>query len=139
VTTLFLLTLLCPLLAFSQQKKDNLFVITPSDTTGLYDQVIKVFTEQGYKLLHTDRKDGVIVTKYTVLGKYRTMMYSLSVLLRKNRVYLSGVYQPDRIVYKIAYGEYHIPKQLWEEMDRIAKLFGSVSYARRENGDPLPE
>lgn len=126
---LLLALLLCPLLALSQEKKDNVIVVTLADSTKNFEQVINMLTAENYKFSHSPNSKKV-TTKFSYIGKYNNPVY-YTFRLEGNTVRIHGWYNWDHnnhpILYKWGGGEW-----AFKEMDRLAKLLGTTTYTKED-------
>lgn len=127
---LALLLMLCPLLSLSQPKKANMIIVTPTDTTNLYDNVATLLRAEGYKVDPPDRYRSYVYTKPKTLGRYisTTVYYSFRIL--DTAINIRGFYTFERMQEKAMYNYGFEPA--WNEMDRLAKLLGTVTYVREK-------
>jgi hypothetical protein len=126
----FLLFLLCPLFSFSQEKKANLIIVSPNDTTNLYDNIVAFLQAEGYKVDPPGKYRNNIYTKSKTLGRYisTTVYYSFRIV--EHTINIRGFYTYERMQEKAMYNYGFEPA--WNEMDRLAKLLGTVTYAREK-------
>jgi hypothetical protein len=127
---LFLLFSLLPLIALCQDKKDDQIIITPSDTSNLYDQMANLLIAEGYQPDLKERKSNFISTKQKTIGKYSNTVVSFNARIVDNTVLIWGYYQSGSGLHALTYGSSFTPG--WEEMDRLAKRLGTVTYAQRQ-------
>src|SRR5215207_7735991 len=127
---LFIFITLCPLLSFSQEKKDNLIIVTPGDTTNLYDRIINLLTTEGYKFDKSQRKGSYVCTKYRSIGKYGNSLCYYDFNIKGNTVSVRGYWNFDNMLHKATYKYGFTPA--WDEMDRLAKMLGTVTYSKEK-------
>jgi len=125
----FLLIALFPLVAFSQQQGDTRLIVSLNDTVNVLDKVDSVLKAEGYRLNHKQRKRGYIFTKPEILkGGPNDEQSVFAFRLFENTLIVSGNAKfRDTMYGKIQYSTQHPP---WVEMERLAKLFGRVTYAK---------
>jgi hypothetical protein len=123
---LLILATLLPISVFAQDKKDDLITITPTDTTNLYDQAIALFAEEKIKLSKpSNNRRNFISTEFFRVKNYRNPIY-FNLRILEGKILLFGYFVYD--------GQERLSKYVfepgWEEMDRIAKKLGTVTYGR---------
>ncbi len=126
---LFLALLLCPFLALCQEKKDNVIVVTLADSNRNFEQVISMLTAEKYKASRTPNTEEVS-TQRSYYKKYNTP-FSYDFRVEGNTVRINGWYYFDNIVHPVLFnwGGFKIA---WKEMDRLAKLLGTITYTKEE-------
>jgi hypothetical protein len=126
---LLLTLLLCPFLALSQEKKDNVIVVTLADSTRNFEQVIEMLTAQKYKASRTPNSEEVL-TQRSYIKKFNTP-FSYNFRVEGNTVRIHGWFYFDNIVHPVLFnwGGFKIA---WKEMDRLAKLLGTTTYSKEE-------
>lgn len=123
--------LLFPLLSFAQEKNDNLIIVSASDSSNLYDRIVNLLNTEGYKLSKPDRNSGFIYTKDKTIGKYRNSVCNYSFRIDGNTISISGRWFVDFYHQgKIANDKWSSFLAGWNEMDRLAKLLGTVTYSK---------
>jgi hypothetical protein len=129
--------LLCPLLSFSQSKKDTKIIVSLSDTNSIVNRVSTAFHERGYSL---ENKEGDFVsTKEKSIKAGFPTAVKLRAFLSGNTLTFTGEYKVDVAVMgqpptwdQISFTGFKgsAAKLSWEEMDKIARNFGTVSYSK---------
>ena len=128
---LLFLILFFPVVCLSQSKGDSKVLVSVTDTSNLFNRVVKSLYEQGYSIEEKDQQAGFIETKYRELkqfgGKYKMRILFGGGLTITGAYRLESMPEID-LVWK---GEKKNP--LKESMNSIAdfgKLFGVVSYSK---------
>lgn len=135
LTNLFLI---CALVSSAQKTKDTKVTVAVSDTANLFAKVTRSLYEQGYTITLKDEQAKFIDTDWRQLkktaGKVKTR-----ILFIDNTIQFSSKY---KLAFESAFGEMEMDisnngskgsdvKIYWEELVRLAKLFGgNVSYSK---------
>ena len=129
---LVILIALCPLLSFCQEKRDNVITVSSGDTTNLYDKVVSLLETEGFKLSkYSNKTTGLVSTEYKSLGRYRNTICYYNFDISGNAITMRGYWLYDNMLHKAAYKDSF--EAAWEEMDKIAKQLGNVTYAKEKN------
>jgi hypothetical protein len=130
-----------PLVGFSQVKNDSRLTITPKDSLNLFSQVETLLKAEGYKIQRVMPNNRALFTKSkTVGGLETTFVFNFppdKTILLDGQVLLNMLNPSDiggrgSMYEKLVYDDYKksLMKGPWEEMDRIAKKLGSVTYSK---------
>jgi hypothetical protein len=127
-----------PFLGFAQEPKDSEIIVVPRDTANVYSQVANLLKTEGYTLW--------LDTKTTILTKQKTMgrgggigtVYKFRIT-PDNTILVSGdvlmnLFNPELAGYEELYYDDRkraLRKEPWQEMDRLAKLLGTVTYSKK--------
>jgi hypothetical protein len=112
--------------------------VVPRDTANVYSQVANLLKTEGYTLW--------LDTKTTILTKQKTMgrgggigtVYKFRIT-PDNTILVSGdvlmnLFNPELAGYEELYYDDRkraLRKEPWQEMDRLAKLLGTVTYSKK--------
>lgn len=127
-------------LSYSQQpkKKDAKIIVTPTDTTNLFNRITIALFEQGYNPDIKDEKAGIVISKEK---DFRTYSVRIRAIVTSTTITFSGqgrfysLVRGDKdddfedIYYAGAKGS--DLRNAWEEIDKIAKRFGNnINYSK---------
>ena len=125
----------------AQKNHDTKIIVSPTDTTNLFNRVVLHLKKNGYTLHNKNERSGFILTKEKNLGQEATLL--------KVRIWVKG---PKLIVYgfvgsyiqiigtetpyfaRVAYSgiKGSSMRIAWKELDAIAKSFGgNVTYLKK--------
>jgi hypothetical protein len=140
---LFTVLLLLPMVVFSQQKKDTKIIATVSDTSKLFDKVINLLYTEDYIVKVEDKERGMIVTEARNLKADATTKVFYKLRLSDSTITISGQAKIDMeftfgsVKTEMSYIDVYFGgskgsglRKAWNEMDRLAKELGSVSYTK---------
>lgn len=136
---LLCLFLICTLSSFGQKNKDRKIIVAVSDTTNLFNRVAQAFYEKEYTLDNKDQQAGFISTKEKAIKAGFSTDVKLRVQIKDSiltftgemRVNLSMMGQPPSFDPIYNWGMKNTPARLsWQEMELIAKQFGTVTYSK---------
>lgn len=138
-----LIACFCLLICFacySQSKGDSKIVVQVADTSGLFNKVALYFYENGYTIASKDPALGFLATDEKSLGsrsiKVNALVKDSAIVFTSqwaNNVTLDfGGVKTERIFYPVKFvgmkgSDIRIA---WEEMSKVAKSFGEVSYLK---------
>jgi hypothetical protein len=135
IVTGLLLILAYP--AFSQGKKDKKVIATITDTSNIFNMVVRSLYESGYSLSQKDEQLGFIETDWRQLDKTAGKVKT-TVLFEKDSLIFSSKY---KLAFKSEFGEMEADisyggakgsdmRIYWEELVRLAKQFGTVTFSK---------
>ena len=133
-----------PILTSAQQQKDSEIIVVPTDSVNIYNQVETLLKAEGYKL--GDGTNTLIITKPKTIGRkhgivsiYQFRFTSENTILVSGHVLLNLLNPSDQsgkgsMYQELYYDDYKraLRKEPWQEMDRLAKLLGTVTYSKKE-------
>jgi hypothetical protein len=129
--------LMCTLFSFAQEKKDSKIIVTPVDTSGLFDKVVKALLENDYDLETKDREAGFITTKDKDLKKYAfknkirvQLKDSCLVFTAKERAGFQSILGDTYMDVSFIGAKNSPMREAWNDMDSIAKQLGTVTYSK---------
>jgi hypothetical protein len=142
----FILLACFPILTSAQQKKDSEIIVVPRDSVNLYNQVESLLKTEGYKLGDVLNNKTLITTKPRTIGRrngivsiYQFRITSENTILVSGHVLLNMLNPSDQsgrgaMYSELYYDDYKraLRKEPWQEMDRLAKLLGTVTYTKKE-------
>lgn len=140
---LFLMLLFLPVFAFAQQKKDSRIVVHITDTSRLFDKVINQLYTEDYIVKVDDKAHGLIVTEQRALKNDESILVIYKLRLTDTAITFTGEGALNATIKlfgvetgptfsSLYYGGSKSSglRKAWNEMDRLAKTFGSVRYMK---------
>ena len=133
---LTIISLLISLIAFSstssaQEKKDNLIIVSLTDSTKVYEKVTGLLKAEGYKLEKRLTNSEFVHTKAKTIGRYGNTLCFYSFKIAGNTISISGQWHFDYSQNGKILNDKSSFLPGWNEMDRLAKLLGTVTYAKK--------
>lgn len=139
-----ILALLIPALSYAQQKKDSKIIVKVSDTTSLYNNIIRQLYQRGYIVEQKDEQNGFIATKEKTLPNDATTSVIIKAIVDSGNITLTGEVADNvtmsiggaklqRRFTPIYYGgmKGSSLRNSWNELNAIASQFGrEITYAR---------
>ena len=112
--------------------------MVPRDTANTYSQVEKLLKTEGYKIGFETKT--TIVTQMKTMGRgggigtvYKFRITPDNTILVSGNV-LMNVFNPELAGYEDLYYDDNkraLRKEPWQEMDRLAKILGTVTYSKK--------
>lgn len=130
--SLFTALFFIPVLCFGQHKKDSKIIVAVSDTANLITKISTVLYDNDYVI--EKRDEQFILTQGKPLDKWPGSL-KIKCLIKNNTIILSGLCNVpliDKSDFAVEYKgvKGSVMMTAWAEIDKIAKLLGTVTYSK---------
>jgi hypothetical protein len=134
---ILLFLLLLPFCVNAQEPEATTIIIKLTDTTKIYDKLLKLLQTEGYSIRSSDREQNVIQTNEKTVAAYMnptiSLMFSIDTCVTVTGRLYSDV-GLGRAKYELIMNKgmtNSVYKNTWNEMERVAKLInGEISYKK---------
>lgn len=140
---LTLLLLFCSSICFCQSKGDTKIIVTPADTSNLFNRIVLFLYESGYTLESKDETLRFIATSEKSLKKLNASM-KLRVLEKEGKCIITGFTafnfelkilgaKQERTFDSVKFGAMKgsVNRECWNEMEAVARNFGTeIQYSK---------